>query len=73
MRLYDYIRRRAVRDLLETLSKIHISFDGCATKGGKRDVLGIVAHYANKHGDLAVLTYCPATACRFSVARLWLR
>jgi hypothetical protein len=52
MRLYDYIQPRVARDLLEALSKIQISFDGCATKGGKRDFLGVVAHYANKHGDL---------------------
>jgi hypothetical protein len=41
--------------LLEALSIIHISCDGCATKGGKRDFSGIVAHYVDKHGDLTDL------------------
>ncbi|KAI0569801.1 hypothetical protein Alg130_11492, partial [Pyrenophora tritici-repentis] len=52
MRLYEYIRPRVVKDVSEAFSKIHISFDGWTTKGGKRDFLGIVAHYVNKHGDL---------------------
>jgi hypothetical protein len=38
--------------MLDTLSEIQISLDGCATKGGKHDFLGIVAHYIDKHGDL---------------------
>ena len=40
---------------MEALSKIQISFDGCATKGGKHDFLGIVARYVNKHGELTEL------------------
>lgn len=52
MRLYDYTRPRVVNDLSDALSKIHISFDGWTTKGGKRGFLGIVAHYVNKHGNL---------------------
>jgi hypothetical protein len=36
-------------------SKIHISFDGWTTKGGKRGFLGIVAHYVNKQGDIVDL------------------
>jgi hypothetical protein len=55
MRLYDYIRPRVVGGLLDALSKTHISFDGCATKGGKREFPGIVAHYVKKHGDLTDL------------------
>lgn len=55
MRLYDYIRPRVVRELSEALSEIHISFDGCATKGDKHDFLGIVARYVNKHGELTEL------------------
>ncbi|KAI1669709.1 hypothetical protein L13192_05225 [Pyrenophora tritici-repentis] len=52
MRLYEYIRPRVVKDVSEAFSKIHISFNGWTTKGGKRGFLGIVAHYVNKHGDL---------------------
>jgi hypothetical protein len=33
-------------------SKIHISFDGWTTKGGKRGFLGVVAHYVDSHGNL---------------------
>ena len=52
MRLHDDIRPRVARDMLDPLSEIQISLDGCATKGGKHDFLGIVAHYIDKHGDL---------------------
>jgi hypothetical protein len=52
MRLYDYLLPRVVMDLSQSLSKIHISFDGWTTKGGKRGYLGIVAHYVRSDGDL---------------------
>ena len=55
IRLYDDIRPRIARDILEVISEIHISFNGCATKGGKHDFLGIVAHYIDKHSDLMEL------------------
>ncbi|KAI2478043.1 Dimer-Tnp-hAT domain containing protein [Pyrenophora tritici-repentis] len=32
--------------------KIHISFDGWTTKGGKRGFFGVVAHYATATGDV---------------------
>ncbi|KAI2475920.1 hypothetical protein Ptr902_12746 [Pyrenophora tritici-repentis] len=32
--------------------KIHISFNGWTTKGGKRGFLGVVAHYVNSARDL---------------------
>ncbi|KAI1523728.1 Dimer-Tnp-hAT domain containing protein [Pyrenophora tritici-repentis] len=38
--------------LAVSISKIHISFDGWTTKGGKRGFLGVVAHYVDSSGDL---------------------
>jgi hypothetical protein len=52
LRLYDYLKPQVVQELSQALSKIHISFDGWTTKGGKRGFLGIVAHYVDSHGDL---------------------
>jgi hypothetical protein len=52
MRLYDYMLPRVVADLSESISKIHISFDGWTTKGGKQGYLGMVAHYVNPYGKL---------------------
>jgi hypothetical protein len=55
LRLYNYIKPRVVKDLLHAQSKIHISFDGWTTKGGKRGYLGIIAHYVNSNGSLVDL------------------
>jgi hypothetical protein len=52
MRLYDYLRPRVVKELSQALSKIHLSFDGWTTKGGKRGFLGVVAHYVDSQGVL---------------------
>jgi hypothetical protein len=52
MRLYDYLRPQVVTELSRAQSKIHISFNGWTTKGGKRGFLGIVAYYVNKQGDI---------------------
>jgi hypothetical protein len=52
MRLYDHMFPRVVADLSESISKIHISFDGWTTKGGKQGYLGMVAHYVNPCGEL---------------------
>ncbi|EFQ89361.1 hypothetical protein PTT_14415 [Pyrenophora teres f. teres 0-1] len=52
IRLFDWLRPRVVHELSQSLSKIHISFDGWTTKGGKRGFLGIVAHYVNSDGKL---------------------
>jgi hypothetical protein len=52
LRLYDYLKPRVVQELSQALSKIHISFDGWTTKGGKRGFLGVVAHYVDSHGNL---------------------
>jgi hypothetical protein len=52
LRLYDYLKPRVVKELSQALSKIHVSFDGWTTKGGKRGFLGIVVHYADSHGNL---------------------
>jgi hypothetical protein len=55
MRLYNHLLPRVVVDLSEASSKIHVSFDGWTTKGGKKGYLGIVAHYVNSHGKLVDL------------------
>ena len=55
MRLYDYLQPRVVSELSDAISKIHVSFDGWTTKGGKRGYLGIVAYYVNHHGKLVDL------------------
>jgi hypothetical protein len=52
MRLYDYIKPVVVTELSRSLSKIHISFDGWTTKGGKRGYLGLVAHFVSHAGLL---------------------
>lgn len=52
MRLYDYIKPKVVLELSQSLSKIHISFDGWTTKGGKRGFLGLVAHFVAHTGNL---------------------
>ncbi|RYN63892.1 hypothetical protein AA0119_g13373 [Alternaria tenuissima] len=44
-----------VKDLLHAQSRIHISFDGWTTRGGKRGYLDIVAHYVNSNGSLVDL------------------
>jgi hypothetical protein len=50
MRLFGYIQPRVVQALSEAAGKIHISFEGWTTKGGKRGFFGIVAHFANASG-----------------------
>ena len=52
LRLYDYLKPRVVKELSQALSKIHVSFDGWTTKGGKRGYLGIVVHYVDACGNL---------------------
>ena len=52
MRLYRHLEPLVVVDLSQAVSKIHISFDGWTTKGGKRGFFGIVAYYADAFGNL---------------------
>ncbi|KAG9379573.1 Dimer-Tnp-hAT domain containing protein [Pyrenophora tritici-repentis] len=52
IRLYNYLLLKVVASLSESMSKVHISFDGWTTKGGKRGYLGIVAHYVDSSGEL---------------------
>jgi len=57
MRLYEYLQPQIVAELEAAISKIHISFDGWTTKGGKRGFFGVVAHYATADGvvkDVAI-------------------
>jgi hypothetical protein len=55
VRLYDYLRPLVIKELSQAQSKIHFSFDGWTTKGGKRGFLGIVAHYVNSHSSIVDL------------------
>lgn len=50
MRLFRDIQPQVVQALSEAAGKIHISFDGWTTRGGKRGFFGIVAHFANACG-----------------------
>jgi hypothetical protein len=52
MKLFSALQRRVVKAIKTASSKIHISFDGWTTKGGKRGYLGIVAHFATADGDV---------------------
>ncbi|RYN60367.1 hypothetical protein AA0117_g13082 [Alternaria alternata] len=50
MRLFRRLQPQVVHALSQAASKIHISFDGWSTKGGKRGFFGIVAHFADASG-----------------------
>jgi hypothetical protein len=50
MRLYRFMQPTVVTALSQAISKIHISFDGWTTKGGKCGFYEIVAHFANESG-----------------------
>jgi hypothetical protein len=52
IRLYEFMLPLVVPALSKAISKIHISFDGWTTKGGKRGFFGIVAHYADASGTV---------------------
>jgi hypothetical protein len=52
MRLYHYLKPLVVKELLQSISKIHLSFNGWTTKGGKKGFLGIVAHYVTATSEL---------------------
>lgn len=49
MRLYEVLLPQVVVELETAASKIHISFNGWTTKGGKRGFFGVVAHYHGCH------------------------
>jgi hypothetical protein len=51
-RLYEHLKPRVILQLSQALSKVHLSFDGWTTKGGKRGFLGVVAHFVDSRGDL---------------------
>jgi hypothetical protein len=52
MRLFRAIQPQIVQALSQSISKIHISFDGWTTKGGTRGFFGIVAHFATPLGHI---------------------
>jgi hypothetical protein len=55
MRLYKAMQPSVKTALSKALSKIHISFDGWTTRGGKRGFLGVVAHYVSSDGEVVDL------------------
>lgn len=52
MKLFSALQPRVVEAIKAASSKIHISFNGWTTKGGKRGYLGIVAYFATADGDV---------------------
>jgi hypothetical protein len=50
MRLFRFMQPKVVEALSAAVSKVHISFDGWTTKGGKCGFIGIIAHYADATG-----------------------
>ncbi|RYO04899.1 hypothetical protein AA0121_g12589 [Alternaria tenuissima] len=50
MRLFRQLKPHIVLALSDAVSKIHVSFDGWTTKGGKRGFFGIVAHFPTAAG-----------------------
>jgi hypothetical protein len=50
MRLFRCLQPQVVQVLSTAVSRIHVSFDGWTTKGGKRGFFGIVAHFADASG-----------------------
>jgi hypothetical protein len=52
LRLYNCILPQVITSLSQAASKIHISFDGWTTKGGKRGFFGIVAHFTDASGTI---------------------
>lgn len=70
LRLYDYLQPIVAFELSRAISKVHVSFDGWTTQGGKRGFLGIVAHYVAADGTLQDL---PIASQAPTLARGWLR
>jgi len=45
--MFDYFKPEVVAELTNAKSKIHISFDGWASKHEKIGVIGVVVHFIN--------------------------
>jgi hypothetical protein len=52
MRLYSCLQPQVKRSLSRASSKVHISFDGWTTKGGKRGFFAVCTHYADAEGNI---------------------
>lgn len=50
MRLFNFMQPQVVEALASAVSKVHISFDGWTTEGGKRGFFGVVAYFADISG-----------------------
>jgi len=50
MRLFSFMQPHVIEALSTAISKVHISFDGWTTKGGKRGFFGVVAHFSDAAG-----------------------
>jgi hypothetical protein len=55
IRLYDHLKTIVEAELSTAVSKVHISFDSWTSKGGKRGLFCVVAHYANTEGKIVDL------------------
>lgn len=55
MRLYSFLQPQVKRSLSQACSKVHISFDGWTTKGGKRGFFAVCVHYADSQGTIVDL------------------
>jgi hypothetical protein len=50
MRLFSFMQPHVIEGLSTAISKVHISFDGWTTKGGRRGFFGVVAHFSDAAG-----------------------
>ncbi|KNG52862.1 hat domain-containing protein [Stemphylium lycopersici] len=50
MRLFGFMQPHVIEAFSTAISKVHISFDGWTTKGGKRGFFGDVAHFLDAAG-----------------------
>jgi hypothetical protein len=55
MRLFRFMQPRVIEALSAAVSKVHISFEGWTTKGGKRGFFSIIAHFADAAGVIKTL------------------
>jgi len=50
MTLYKHLQPQVINMLSSAISKIHVSFDGWTTKGGKRGFFGVIAYLTDVDG-----------------------
>jgi len=52
MMLYKHLEPQVINMLPSAISKIHVSFDGWTTKGGKRGFFGVIVHFTDVDGAI---------------------